>query len=353
MRAYKILGLTLLVTCLALLTVSISNERAERFRGSSSFAQTPMGLSAFVSLAKAVVPGKIVQRRSALLSEEDLKDAGVFLTFSPKSAVSKREASILKTFTERGGRVVIGIQSPESLRNVEHLLAALELVISPTEIPTFTNGEASVVSIQSGGSLLPAPHSYAFYSRYGVGAAEPKAFFLHKTLNQGTATVFMGVPPVANALLGREDNWRIAHEILTQTGTIVLDEYHHLFSDKTVGDLLLEPSFSLPIFGMVLVGILFFLFGRLSKRDAWERKQQPAPARSFHHFGVSLFQGLVKSSKLENQAVDQHEAFLKALFPSDAARIEDAPAPKGAWLDRGARLVQVHKSLLRERGWKI
>lgn len=353
MRSSKFLGIALIIICLALVGASISSNNAERYRSSTSFARTPVGLSAFVSLAKVVAPDRIVQRRAALLANDDLKDASIFMTFSPKSAFSEREASIVRTFAEGGGRVVIGIQSPETLSNVTHLLSALDVKLAPTELPDFRNKVTTSVQPQAESALFPANRMYEFYSRYTVTGEAAGSFYLEKPISKGAVTIIMGLPPISNALLGRGENWRIAHALLAQRGSIILDEYHHLFSDKTVGDLVREPSFALPIFGMVVVGILFFLFGRLSKRDAWERKPEGVPARSFHHFGASLFEGLVKKSKLQSQAVDEHARFLTALFPQDADTITQPQSVNGSWLESGARLVQVHKGLLRERGWKL
>lgn len=353
MRSSKLLGIVLIIICLALVLASVSSNNAERYRSSTSFARTPVGLSSFVALAKVVAPDRIVQRRAALLANDDLKDAGIFMTFSPKSAFSEREASIVRAFAEGGGRVVIGIQSPEILPNVTHLLSALDVKITPSEVTDFRNKVTTPVEPQSEGTLFPPKRIYEFYSRYFVTGDTPGSFYFEKPISKGAVTIIMGLPPISNALLGRAENWLIAHGLLAQKESVVLDEYHHLFSDKTVGDLVREPSFAFPIFGMVVVGIFFFLFGRLSKRDAWERKPEGVPARSFHHFGASLFEGLLKESKLQGRAVDEHERFLKALFPQDAHTITQPQSVNGAWLERGARLVQVHKGLLRERGWKI
>jgi hypothetical protein len=353
MRSHKFLGIALIIGCVVLVALSITNNNAERYRSSTSFSRMPVGLSTFVSLAKAVAPDRIIQRRAALLTDDDLKEAGVFLTFSPKSPFSRREATLVKTFAEHGGRVVIGVQSPESIANLDELLDSLDVKLTPTEIPDFKNRITTSILAPSTATFIPSNHTYEFYSRFAAEKDNPGSLFVEKPLGKGSVTVFMGVPPIANALVGRAENWRIAHALLAQGGAIVLDEYHHLFSDRTVGDLVLEPSFALPIFGMILVGIIFFLFGRLSKHDAWERPPTPPQARSFHHFGVSLFQGLVKRSKIEDQAVNEHAEFLKNLFPGEVGRIDAGANPKGAWLERGAQLVQVHKGLLRERGWKL
>ena len=328
------------------------SENVNRYSSSTSFSRQAQGVSVLLEFLKRVKPFGVVVHKSATLDQNEFSRGDVFLALSPKSPYSAREARILKTFVENGGHLVISTESPQASANVEQLMKVFGLSETRKAFPDFVN--RTTVSGRPAVARGPIPDTapLEFYSRYGFPSDGGLNFVKEETVGDGTVTLMTGIPIFANAMIGRGQNWRAAHQLAMAQGRVVFDEYHHLFSEKSVWSLLREPYFALPVFGTVLVAILFFTFGRFGRADAWS-EAPPAPhSRSFHDFGNSVFKGLARQSRAEDLGVQEHASFLRSLFPDASHQISKVAAEKGAWLARGAGLLQLHKRLLRERGWR-
>ena len=352
-RSNRLAAIILVVAGLGVLLLSVRLEDAKRHSSSTSFSQQGQGASVLLEFLRRVKPyGAIVNRR-AVLDEHEFGRDDVFLTLSPKSPFSRREARILRRFVEKGGHLVIGTESPHTSANVSELMTAFSLTDSREAFPDFENQKTASRTAPVARGPIPAGVALEFYSGYGFPSERGFDFVKEERIGEGTVTLMAGIPIFANSMIGRGENWRAAHALANAKGRIVIDEYHHLFSEKSVASLLSEPFFALPVFGSVLVAILFLSLGRLGRKDVWGESPPVPSSRSFHDFGTSVFTGLARRSRSPDLGVQEHSQFLRGLFPDASGRIEEVASQKGSWLSRGTGLLQLHKSLLRERGWKV
>jgi hypothetical protein len=88
--------------------------------------------------------------------------------------------------------------------------------------------------------LLPAG-SYAFYSPFLLGDAaceREQSDCFYREIRRGAGTVYiqLGLPLVANGMLGRADNRNFALALAGHFAEFAFDEYHHFATEKTLAD---------------------------------------------------------------------------------------------------------------------
>lgn len=355
MHRSRLIRFLLIGACLLYGALKVVASESEPYSGATSFSNRAGGLGIFAEFLQQIKGSDFRRERKPILDAHQLAGVGTFMTFSPKAPFSDREAVLLRDFVEDGGHLVVGIQSQSALPAVSALLRKFGVEgLSFERFGNFRNKwaiEFAVPKVEGG--FLESLQTVTVYGQYQFedSSGITKGFVEDKQVGRGTLTVLAGLAPVANAMIGRGGNVALATLIASQPGAVVLDESHHLFSERRVWDLLQEPSFFIPIGGMVLMVILFSLFGRLGVADNWDA-DPPAPiASSFHGFGQRLFRDVVMRSRARSAVIDEHAEFLMRIFPTERERIARVVAePHGDWLAKGNQLAAIHLQLMHERG---
>ena len=96
------------------------------------------------------------------------------------------------------------------------------------------------------------------------------------------------------------------------TQTIAFDEYHHFFSDRSLVDLFANPSFSVPLLGMSLLLILFFMFAHTRFHER-HRESLQIPARSVHEWNEGVVSSSLTDFTREN-ALALHRGYLERIL---------------------------------------
>jgi hypothetical protein len=149
-------------------------------------------------------------------------------------------------------------------------------------------------------------------------------------------SVFLaGVPVFSNALLGREDNAKLALRLLYGRQRIYVDEYHHYFSERTWWDLVREPifAFAASCFGLAL--FLYAFFGSLPRLQIYDaltsqKKDGSKSGENALAFGRRViqgvaFEGLVSEAKrLLQQSVRRRS--LSGSAPQEPSAASDLPS---------------------------
>jgi|GEM_PF-4771097 len=149
-------------------------------------------------------------------------------------------------------------------------------------------------------------------------------------------SVFLaGGRAVLNALLGREDNAKLALRLLSGRQKIYVDEYHHYFSERTWWDLVREPifAFAASCFGLAL--LLYAFFGSLPRLQIYDaltaqKKDGSKSGENALAFGRRViqgvaFEGLVSEAKrLLQQSVRRRS--LSGAAPHEPSAASDLPS---------------------------
>lgn len=359
MRRWVFPGLLLL--CLALFVVLNSvvgvRQRAQSLSPSSGGVT---GLSILDKVGQKLGHEAITSLRKQIYHFRDVQSFDAFFALSPKQSYSNRELNILYQYVNGGGNVVVSMHNDSSRANVQALLVRFGVSAKWKESPEFRN--RTPLEVRTSEEVWPFEpgRTYSVYSRYVFDSDECSSFdkvqcvFLTKKVGEGSLSLFLGYPPIMNGLFGNSDNWSLGVAFLSRYKTIAIDDFRNFFSDKTVWDLVVEPAFALPMFGLLGAIVIFFLFGRLSYDDAVAGERHEVPQLgSVHAFQEEVFQGIVGSVDMQLR-FDRHAAFLVSLFPEAESQVREGKSKAGGDPIAGIRnLVELHKSLLRKRGMKI
>lgn len=328
---------------------------AEKHRSVTVFGRSALGTSVFhqwLTETKAA-PTRLAQK--AVLTESDVGNEA-YAILSPRAPISKREAKQLEAFVRNGGKLILSSHNEATQRNLRYLATQLNVALPDEEVEGFTNAIAVTLSVTKDDALFRRGEKIAFYSAHQFGgracATDPLACYrqIH-SLDKGTVLVLAGLPFFANGLIAQADNSAAALRLAAWGKGITFDEYHHFFSDRTWLDLLKNLSFSVPMFGMLLLMILYFVFGHAE----FHQKRPPAeklPANSMHDWNEGIVTASVTRDSLP-AALAFHRRCLEALFRRGIA--EPLPPQNGGGdrkelLRVALEMVRSHQNfLLRKR----
>lgn len=114
-------------------------------------------------------------------------------------------------------------------------------------------------------------------------------------------------------------------------------------------------DFTLPLGGMIIGLVLFFLFGHSRFH---ERQLKPVRARAYHELNENIVRKYLQDPSLAAEAVDQQQQFLQRLFPQQIEAVNDLHQTSRQTVSRNPKaLPQVlhdfahfHREQLRSRG---
>ena len=154
-------------------------------------------------------------------------------------------------------------------------------------------------------------------------------------------------------LIGRGANQETALLLSQVGGGIVVDEYRHFFSDRTLQDLLLLPSFSLPLGALVAGALAFFLFGYSTPPARISQSRVTSSDTVYHAFSADVLRGLIERSGGRASAFERMQYYFLRRFPNhrdqiarDWRRIQDQELPE---LAQFRELISLHQRLLLSR----
>ena len=194
----------------------------------------------------------------------------------------------------------------------------------------------------------------------GDCVAEPWPCYVRReAAGDGEVLIFAGFPPLSNALISRGDNARLAFRLVDGTEGIAFDEYHHFFTDRTVGDLLATPSFFFPLIGFVGIVLLFLIFGYSEYHETAMQEPSSTPARSHHLFNEKIVQGVMARPTGLKEGITRQATFMSRAFPRERDLIEQetrrlagkygASVTERDLLARAGELTALHRKILTQR----
>jgi hypothetical protein len=345
--------IAVLILLALLLTGLFYFQQAEQNKksGSSIYSQDAGSLSVFAKLLDRRGEGKLRIYRTAFLDNMQLDSTSTLMIFSPKFEISTREAKIVGDFVRAGGKLYLSakdIADQENLSTIFHELK-LDAEIKTKPFPQYKKGE--VVTFDR-----------TFYSYYQFDSCVPtSADCFHRVYPIGGATAavgqhsgevhyFLGLMPLSNALLSYAGNQEFALQLAINSPTVIIDEYHHFFSDKRFYDFILDLSVSAPLIGIFLLLLLLFLLGYYPALDQRLIERSQSSALSFHQ----LNQGLVCSALSNISPTDLSPTkiqlqFLERILGSEVAELALSNFSTKNYLQRGKEIILFHQKVLKNR----
>jgi hypothetical protein len=322
-------------------------ENVEKVSGVTSYGSSALATDAFLELAHPRI------LRSPILGQGELPALATFLLLAPASPVTEREATRLREFVTGGGTLLISFHDEAGWENLAKILVKFEIKSSPRKREGFENGKIVSLKPEKDSFLLRQRESYAFYGRLELPCKAPgiDCWFIEKSLGSGHVALFAGLPLFSNGLLGKEDNSRLAFRVAGGEGgglgsPLVLDEFHHFFSDLGPMDLLRDPRFGLPLAGILFGTLLFFFLGQ--PEQAPERAETRTADRSFHASNERVVAGVLSRKNAASAALHQHRLWLKRSFPNRDLPPEKNKNPEKL-IEEADRLVALHRKFILER----
>ncbi len=338
--------------------------QAKRLGLSTAYSAGPQGFSILYRLMNLAQDESAALQRVAVFTEDQLADRHALLILGPALPLSARETSILVGYVHKGGNIVLSFTEEKEVRMVEKLLSTADFALKIKTYPNFENGSVTRIKPADSRWIFEADRPYDFYSNVvfdqsacSVGAPTLDCFLKQKQLGKGRIIALLGFPPFSNALIRRADNAAATLALVREYPRIALDEYRHFFTDKTLADLLMQPAFTLPIAGMIVGVILFFLFGHtdfgFSTAAATRARTKRSESGSMHETNSLILQGFITRYGGASQGIGSQVQFMQKLFPDAAKRIGQMAGNndgRDGELASASRLIQLHRDLLREQG---
>jgi hypothetical protein len=288
----------------------------QRMGGVTAFSQGAAGTGIFYSyLEKSDRAPEL--RQSALLTEQDLKGKGGLAVFSPSSPLSAHEANLIAKFVAEGGKLLVSAHHEASLAALSRLLSEVHASVSFKKRSNFKNGEVTAASPSETFSLFGAHESYSFYSAFQItGCLDPFDCFVKRTRYKKGEIIFIaGLPLVSNALIHLSDNRKFGFRVARWAAPLLIDEYHHFFSDKTLWDLVKEPAFGLTLAGVLVAVLLFFVFGHTEFHESSLLPAVRASGLTYHQVNEGIVLEKLRTPEAFRAALQQQEIFLLRCFP--------------------------------------
>jgi hypothetical protein len=313
------------------------------------------GLSVFDAVGVALGHGPLQQQKQPILTNETLRSSDLFLSLSPRLAYSEREAQIIKEFLVAGGTLVVSFHDQTSSQNVGELLAEFELPLPVRADPAFVDRQPIEVFADRAVGPISPEMRVSFYSRYLLDLPECRdrgvaCYAARWPVGRGQVIVFAGYPPFVNGLITLGDNPELSARLRTRGDAVVIDDYRQFFSEKTVTDLLMEPSFAVPVAGVLIAAIVFLFFGDFNLIDRAEPESDTESHGSLHLFQEQMLKGLLRSVD-RGSRVEQQLHHVERLFPEQKEAIEKVrrSLASGGPLSAG-EVCALHREFLRLRG---
>lgn len=351
----------------AILFSYFQSQTGEKIKRSTvtAYSSSSMGISLFYRLMNRIKPNSAQLSQKAFYDEKNLQGVETIAILSPHRVISGREAKIVREFVEGGGLLIISFHDEQSLGFLQYLLTELNMTTIVNGRSDFHNGQVTIARPDQDSPLFKKEDTYHFYSnlKFPEEACEKNLFSCFVKMGQlekGQVILMTGLPIISNALISKGQNAYFAYRLVDGSSTLLIDEYHHFFSDKTLADLLSLPTFILPLAGMFLGVILFFIFGHSVFHEKSLVVEETPAIRSYHQLNERILLGILDRIGDYRLVMTFHTANLSRLFPRAKGELEKIQ--KG-WNNKGshrrakkellresAQLILLHKKLLAQKG---
>ncbi len=293
--------------------------------------------------------------RSALLYPEQLKPGqSVILLLSPRVSPSQREAALFLQAVKDGSDLVMSFHNEEGYQAILRLIQKLEInaPLLQKEDPKFVDRQSEEVTMIAKAWPWQTGETYHFYSRLifdDITCTLDRFYCFVRTFKVGNGRVIViaGVPPFSASLLNRGDNIKIAARLIDDRKELLIDEYHQLFSDRTLWDLLMQSYFSIPL-GSLLIGLfLYYLFGGNPNPKAAAPRLS---VESYHSFSRRLLTSTIQGRVNESIAIQKR--LLSRLISRQRAGAGELASAKLEQANSTASLLKFHQDFIRNKKLK-
>jgi hypothetical protein len=344
----------------ALIWLGQAKNRANQLRAVTVYSRHNQSLSLFREWKKAVHGQSVTIHHKAFLFPDDLSAFDGIMIASPRRPIAAREARVLATYVRRGGRLLLSAHDTSAYEHFQWLLDHLEINGAIAPHLGFTPKQVAAVTPAAGTALFEAGKPYGFYSliQFSDSACEPHSldcFARIIEVEQGKVLLILGLPLLANAMVSHLSNVDFTLAVGRWAPHLLIDEYHHFFTEKTWQDLLAQAEFTIPLVGMIAGLVLFFLFGY---SPFHERPVRRTLARTYHELNENIVRKFLRDPTMAGEALEQQRQFLLRQFPQQTHAINDLAQRAGQQccqnpkaLARGlGEFVRFHQEQLKSRG---
>jgi hypothetical protein len=219
-----------------------------------------------------------------------------------------------------------------------------------------------MVSVRNDTEVFATGKTYGFYSVvqfYPARCADLslECFARIYPLERGKVLLTLGLPLFGNAMLRHAHNMDFTVALGHWAPRLLIDEYHHFFTQKTWTDLAWRVDVALPLGGMIAGLLLFFLFGH---SHFHEQVQHLPISRSYHALNENIVRRFLHDPALAGAALDIQQRFLLRLLPQQAETInalmqqakQQVSRRPGTLPERLGEVVRFHREQLIRRGRK-
>jgi len=324
-------------------TVSVYNKKGSGLAMLEGFAHSNWGRT------------KLQTLEQNLLDSLPLQGTHVFALLSPKMSPSERVAEMIGKWVQAGGLLLLGFHDETTFARLRPILRALRVDLDVKKNSDFKNQVPQEFQLASAFGPFRAGERAVLYSpillhKVLCNSGEIDCYFENRNVGQGQIVLMAGLPFFSNALLGKGHNLEAATRMLATTGVWKVDEYFHFFSDKTLWDLWGKWQFTLPMLGMLILLMTYFVFGHSPFRERMRTlSEKPRAYETYHDLNIQIAQGLMdlKSNSAESAAF--HRSLLPGEIFSDSTPINTIQNEKDL-LGFGQRILLHHRSKLLKKG---
>ncbi|MBF0491322.1 MAG: hypothetical protein HQM15_00890 [Deltaproteobacteria bacterium] len=332
----------------------------------TAYSSQGRGLNFFYKLSESLSPGRVQLSGRLFNNLEELKSYKSMALLSPKSEFRKDQKEIYKQFVESGGLLLLSFEDEKEFKNMESFLSEMGISLQLKKREDFRNQTLSLLSPQKESDLFSPEETYAFYSQFEMENPFCKdhgfeCYVYQQDFEEGGAVwVMAGLPLLSNALIVKNENRLAAFRLLENYSPLILDEYHHFYSDYDFFKLMQQPRFLFPFLGFFLSIFLFLFFSHAlqDEEEVFEAQAESGPDAplTFHGFNENLLYATLAPSSSYPSALNQHLVFLQKKFPRRHAEILGLLKPDNNlknvphFLKEGMRLLVFHQNCLTEKG---
>lgn len=256
----------LLVACAACLWLSHTSDQAEQLRAVTVYSRNNASLSLFREWKEMARGQAVAINKEAFLLPEKLAGFDGVMIASPQRSITDKEARVLATYVQRGGRLLLSAHDKGTYANLHGVLQALDIQNTVEESPDFKNKQILAVSSPNRTEVFAPGKPYGFYSliRFAMRRCQAntlECFAQERTIEQGKVLLTLGLPLPGNAMLSHLHNLDFTVALGQWAPRLLIDEYHHFFTQQTWQDLLLRADVAVPLGGWLPAWCCFSCLG--------------------------------------------------------------------------------------------
>ena len=352
----------LLLGLVAVIWLGQVRDEVEQMQSVTVYSRHNKSLSLFREWKAGATGQSVSVNKKAFLFPDELAGFDGVMIASPRRAIAAREAEILADYVRQGGRLILSAHDHETYDQLDWLLFELDLP-RPGEIEVHANYQSRQVR-----TVVPEDNqvgfdrerAYGFYSLIqfspaGCEGRELACFVQWREIEAGQVLLVLGLPLMGNAMVERLSNMDFTLFVGRWAPHLLIDEYHHFFTQKTWSDLLARIDFTVPLVGMVVGLVLFFGFAHSRFH---ERVLNLAASRTYHELNENVVRKFLRNPALTADALDQQRQFMLRLFPTQAEAVNTLYARFSQQVSRNPKVfpqalgefVRFHQDQLKRRG---